>query len=135
MARALDVKVKSGTFIGDSKTAGHVDCRGSGGEADEGVAPEGAHKPCDNTCGQYTGCQTSSFRFNPRFCPQVTMRESCCSMHGFSGPVARANAVHVKGRNEVGRNPSILKQAYQPLTGGGRSKLEEQWVGGKDLTA
>ena len=32
---------------------------------------------------------------------QVIMRESCCSMHGFSGPVPRAISVHVKGLNEV----------------------------------
>ena len=32
---------------------------------------------------------------------QVIMRESCCSMHGFSGPVPRAVSVHVKGLNEV----------------------------------
>ena len=32
---------------------------------------------------------------------QVIMRESCCSMHGFSGPVPRAMSVHVKGLNEV----------------------------------
>ena len=42
------------------------------------------------------------------------MQESCCSMHGFSGPVTRAQAVHVKGRNEVGTvNPHKLKQINQ----------------------
>ena len=35
---------------------------------------------------------------------QVIMRESCCSMHGFSGPVPRAMSVHVKGLNEVRRS-------------------------------
>ena len=35
---------------------------------------------------------------------QVIMRESCCSMHGFSGPVPRAMSVHVKGLNEVGKS-------------------------------
>ena len=64
------------------------------------------------------------------------MQESCCSMHGFSGPVTRAQAVHVKGRNEVGTvNPHKLKHAHHTSPGGGRSKLEEQWVGGKDPTA
>ena len=32
---------------------------------------------------------------------QVIMRESCCSMHGFSGPVPRAMSVHVKGLKEA----------------------------------
>jgi len=44
--------------------------------------------------------------FNPVITPvdntQVIMRESCCSMHGFSGPVPRAMSVHVKGLNEDG---------------------------------
>ena len=35
---------------------------------------------------------------------QVIIRESCCSMHGFSGPVPRAMSVHVKGLNEVRRS-------------------------------
>ena len=35
---------------------------------------------------------------------QVIMRESCCSMHGFSGPVPRAMSVYVKGLNEVRRS-------------------------------
>ena len=35
---------------------------------------------------------------------QVIMRESCCSMHGFSGPVPRAMSVHVKGLNEARRS-------------------------------
>merc|ERR1712013_304903 len=43
--------------------------------------------------------------FNPVITPvdntQVIMRESCCSMHGFSGPVPRAMSVHVKGLNEI----------------------------------
>ena len=35
-------------------------------------------------------------------------------MHGFSGPVARAQAVHVKGRNEVGRlNKTRVIKAHQ----------------------
>jgi peptide deformylase len=44
--------------------------------------------------------------FNPVITPvdntQVIMRESCCSMDGFSGPVPRALSVHVKGLNEDG---------------------------------
>ena len=31
----------------------------------------------------------------------VSHKESCCSMHGFSGPVARAQSVHVTGLDEV----------------------------------
>ena len=31
----------------------------------------------------------------------VTHKESCCSMHGFSGPVARAQSVRVTGLDEV----------------------------------
>jgi len=44
---------------------------------------------------------------------QVTMRESCCSMHGFSGPVARAQAVHVKGRNEEGEEVSWKSSGWE----------------------
>ena len=43
MAKVLVGKLKSGTLIGDCKTAGHVDSRGSEGETDEGIAPEGAY--------------------------------------------------------------------------------------------
>ena len=34
-------------------------------------------------------------------------------MHGFSGPVARAKAVHVKGRNEVKGKGHLVKWIFQ----------------------
>ena len=34
-------------------------------------------------------------------------------MHGFSGPVARAKAVQVKGRNEVGGKGHLVKWIFQ----------------------
>ena len=94
--------------------------------------------PVDNTqvASQSTFCcQQNLFHDGLFSCPQVTMRESCCSMHGFSGPVTRAQAVHVKGRNEVRRKFSNVLIGKTTLPGGGGSKLEEQWLGGKDPTA
>ena len=52
------------------------------------------------------------------------MRESCCSMHGFSGPVPRAMSVHVKGLNEV-ENSNVLTDSSEKESA--RFDLFEGW--------